>query len=203
MDECLKKASCNNWAVNFLPGVKNGQGEIESSYISYFKGLENGKYMDNLVYLTADSENTITDLDPNKVYIIGGIVDRNRYIRLTYDKAVKQGISHAKLPIGDHMKLTSSAVLAVNHVYEILVEQYHLKDWAKTLAKVIPERKIQNEENEEKARLKAEKKRAVKEHFKKIEEQRNLDKQNKGNEVIEEQIQPKKQKSSSPDTTEK
>ena len=34
----------------------------------------------DLVYLTADSEQEIGDeLDPTKVYIIGGLVDRNRY----------------------------------------------------------------------------------------------------------------------------
>ena len=54
----------------------------------------------DLVYLTADSPNLITELDASKAYIIGGIVDRNRYLRLTYDKAVKEGISHGRLPLG-------------------------------------------------------------------------------------------------------
>jgi tRNA (guanine9-N1)-methyltransferase len=72
--------------------------------------------------LTADSENVITELDPTCVYIIGGIVDRNRYLNLTFNKAKKQGISHGKLPIGDHVKLLTSAVLAVNHVFEIVAE---------------------------------------------------------------------------------
>lgn len=33
----------------------------------------------SLVYLTADSEDTVEDLVPGTSYIIGGIVDRNRY----------------------------------------------------------------------------------------------------------------------------
>lgn len=35
--------------------------------------------MGDLVYLTADSPNVLSDLDPSKVYVIGGIVDRNRH----------------------------------------------------------------------------------------------------------------------------
>jgi tRNA (guanine9-N1)-methyltransferase len=54
-----------------------------------------------LVYLTADSENIIKELDPAKAYIIGGIVDRNRYKHLTLNKANSEGIQHAKLPIGE------------------------------------------------------------------------------------------------------
>ena len=55
---------------------------------SIYNTTEDGKIdKSKLVYLTADSENDIEELDPEDVYIIGGIVDRNRYRNLTLDKA--------------------------------------------------------------------------------------------------------------------
>ena len=48
------------------------------------------------------------------------------------------------------MKLSTSAVLTVNHVFEILAEQFNIKDWETTLNKVIPDRKILNEKNAQK-----------------------------------------------------
>jgi tRNA (guanine9-N1)-methyltransferase len=107
----------------------------------------------NLVYLTADSPNTITSLDPGKTYIIGGIVDRNRYKRLCLDKANEQGIAHAKLPIGDYIKMASRQVLTTNQVVEIMLEWLKEKDWEKAFIKVIPQRKMpqlkkKGEENE-------------------------------------------------------
>ncbi|CAK4092834.1 unnamed protein product [Aphanomyces euteiches] len=73
-------------------------------------------HKDRLVYLTADSPNVITDLDVNKVYIIGGIVDRNRLKGATYEKAQQQGIATAKLPLDQVLEMgQSTRVLTVNH----------------------------------------------------------------------------------------
>ena len=65
---------------------------------------------DKLVYLTADSSNLIENLESDKIYIIGGLVDRNRYKDVTFKKAQEQGIATGKLPIGQHVKLLSSQV---------------------------------------------------------------------------------------------
>ena len=42
---------------------------------------------ESLVYLTADSPNVLESVDPKKVYIMGGIVDRNRLKGITFEKA--------------------------------------------------------------------------------------------------------------------
>ena len=44
----------------------------------------------DLVYLTADSPNELSELDSSKLYIIGGIVDRNRHKNICFNKAVSQ-----------------------------------------------------------------------------------------------------------------
>jgi tRNA (guanine9-N1)-methyltransferase len=67
------------------------------------------------VYLTSDSPNTITSLDRSKVYVIGGLVDHNRYKGISYERAVAAGVQTAKFPIAEYILLMTRHVLAVNH----------------------------------------------------------------------------------------
>ncbi|KAG0590503.1 hypothetical protein M758_1G111500 [Ceratodon purpureus] len=106
---------------------------------SYIEVFENRK--EDLVYLTADSETVLETLDKSKIYIVGGLVDRNRWKGITAEKAERQGIATAKLPIGDHMKMLSSQVLTVNQVVDILLQFLEVGDWGKALFTVIPPRK--------------------------------------------------------------
>ena len=95
----------------------------------------------DLVYLTADSDDVIEELNPNDVYIIGGIVDRNRLKNCTFRKAQKQGIRTAKLPIAEHVTMSATKVLTVNCVLDIMCKQLHYKDWKKTFQECLPGRK--------------------------------------------------------------
>jgi tRNA (guanine9-N1)-methyltransferase len=61
-----------------MRGVHRKWPGVEVSSDAYETVLNNVAKED-LVYLTADSDNMIQSLDKNKVYIIGGIVDKNRY----------------------------------------------------------------------------------------------------------------------------
>lgn len=69
---------------------------------------------DSLVYLTADSDNVLEELNPNKIYIIGGLVDRNRWKGITMKKAKENGIETAKLPISDYLKMSTSMVRSLS-----------------------------------------------------------------------------------------
>jgi tRNA (guanine9-N1)-methyltransferase len=94
-----------------------------------------------LVYLTSDATDTLETLDPNCVYIIGGIVDRNRLKGITYKKATEQGIRTAKLPIRENLKMKATHVLTINHVFDILKKFDELQSWSQAVEFVIPDRK--------------------------------------------------------------
>ncbi|KAM0794429.1 guanine-1-methyltransferase-domain-containing protein [Usnea florida] len=94
-----------------------------------------------VVYLTSDSPDTLTELRPYSTYIIGGLVDRNRHKGICYKRAMDRGVRTAKLPIGLYMQMASRFVLATNHVAEIMLRWLELGDWGKAFLAVVPKRK--------------------------------------------------------------
>jgi len=98
---------------------------------------------ENVIYLTADSEEELLELKEGEVYIIGGICDHNRYKNLCLNKAIESNIRTARLPIGRYLaSLTTRKVLTVNQVFEILVRWVETRDWEEALYAVIPKRKF-------------------------------------------------------------
>ena len=75
----------------------------------------------NVVYLTSDSDYTLEHLDNTKMYVIGGIVDRNRLKGMNTVKAKELGITTARLSIDEYLHLCTTNVLTCNHVFEILL----------------------------------------------------------------------------------
>lgn len=127
--------------------------------------------LSDAIYLTADTDDTLTSLEPGKTYIIGGIVDKNRYKGLCRAKADRLGIRAAKLPLsqdvleavernvraqGDSIQddnagvpdaqadkgFVGRKVLTVNQVVEILTAWTETRDWIKALEKALPRRKL-------------------------------------------------------------
>lgn len=99
--------------------------------------------LSDVVYLTSDAPTTLTQLDDSKIYVIGGIVDRNRIKGATLKRAKALGVATARLPLDQHLKaMESTRVLLVNHVFEILLKcKERDGDWRKALEAVIPLRK--------------------------------------------------------------
>ncbi|KAI4879722.1 hypothetical protein NFI96_013876 [Prochilodus magdalenae] len=96
---------------------------------------------EDLVYLTSDSPNVLQELDENKAYVIGGLVDHNHHKGISFERAKELGIAHAQLPLGSFVKMNSRKVLAVNHVFEILLAYLEKRDWKEAFFTVLPQRK--------------------------------------------------------------
>lgn len=74
-----------------------------------------------ITYLTADSPNVITELTADRCYVIGGLLDHNRHKGTCLERAEKMEVSHGRLALGEVVELRSRSVLAVNHVFDILL----------------------------------------------------------------------------------
>ena len=150
-----------------IQGFSNWYADpFESDFMT--KNTEDSSYQypkDHIIYLSADADEVLTELDASYLYIIGGIVDRNRYKNLTFDKAKRLGIRTAKLMIGgglirrlplDQIKFTGSRVLTVNNgkheekdsqvVVELLVRFHCSQNWEKSIYEGVPMRKVDTEE---------------------------------------------------------
>lgn len=96
---------------------------------------------EDLVYLTSDSPNVLEELDQRKAYVIGGLVDHNHHKGITFERAKELGIEHAQLPLSSFVKMNSRKVLAVNHVFEIILAYLEKGSWQEAFFTVLPQRK--------------------------------------------------------------
>ncbi|QRV87570.1 tRNA (guanine-N(1))-methyltransferase [Ceratobasidium sp. AG-Ba] len=95
---------------------------------------------ESIVYLTADAEDELLELQEGETYIIGGIVDRNRYKNLCANKARDLNVRTARLPIGRY--LADMPTRKVLTVFDILVYWVNTRDWEQAMQKVMPKRKF-------------------------------------------------------------
>ncbi|KAJ1497232.1 tRNA methyltransferase 10, partial [Coelomomyces lativittatus] len=102
------------------------------------------KDVENMVYLTADSENVLETLEQGTKYIVGGLVDHNHFKDECLNKAKREGLKHAKLPISEYISMQSRKVLTVNHCVEILLKYLDTSDWKEAFLACIPKRKVEN-----------------------------------------------------------
>lgn len=126
-DTVVKKKfpDCERWNVNWTVGLPTSR--------------------EDFVYLTADSPNVLATLDPSKIYIMGGLVDRNRHKGATYSKAQELSISTARLPIRESgVSFDGSHILTLLHAFEILLNFRETNDWKQSIEAVIPKRKLKS-----------------------------------------------------------
>ncbi|TYZ61649.1 hypothetical protein PybrP1_001696 [[Pythium] brassicae (nom. inval.)] len=96
----------------------------------------------DVVYLSPDSPNVLTELDATKMYVIGGIVDKSRKKGATLNAASSAGIATARLPIQEHIADRLDHILNVNTVVEVLIRFRETGgDWPAALRYALPQRK--------------------------------------------------------------
>ncbi|XP_017773120.1 PREDICTED: tRNA methyltransferase 10 homolog A [Nicrophorus vespilloides] len=122
-EEMSKHNGYEHWDMNFH----------EESYSSLFP-------KEKLVYLTSESDNIINELEEDKIYIIGGLVDHNSHKGICFNKAVKEGISHGQLPIGEYFTLKTRKVFTINQVFEILLRVSEGKTYKEAFESTLPKR---------------------------------------------------------------
>ena len=125
------------------PEEKYG-GVLKGVFDKYGQGDEDVKKAQDegeVIYLSSDSDYTLTELKPYSTYIIGGLVDKNREKGICHRRAVKKGVKTARLPIGEYLDMASRKVLATNHVVEIMLQWLECGDWGEAFMRVIPKRK--------------------------------------------------------------
>ena len=93
----------------------------------------------DLIYLSPEAPDVLTELHPSKVYVIGGLVDRHKIHGSSYRRASALGIQCARLPLVEHlpkeMKGRTNALdaLNINSVCKLLVEWSKCRDWTRSI----------------------------------------------------------------------
>eukprot|EP00166_Cyanidium_caldarium_P005694 ctg_71.g10 len=99
---------------------------------------------DRVVYLTADAPEPLESVRPGIVYVIGGMVDRNRLKGAALQRAhcLWGGVCARRLPLERSPHVASrAAVLATCHVFQLLLRVANGAAWAPAIDEVVPQRK--------------------------------------------------------------
>ncbi|KAL7677498.1 hypothetical protein ACOME3_003736 [Neoechinorhynchus agilis] len=96
----------------------------------------------SIVYLTPDSPNVLDQLDKDKVYVIGCIVDRNLFKKVSLRYAEEHGLSHARLPIQENVPKLKKYVLTIDQVFGMLATFIETDQWSEAVRRHVPMRLV-------------------------------------------------------------
>jgi len=99
---------------------------------------------DSIVYLTPDSDNVLEEIQLEKTYIIGGLVDDSVKKKTTFTYATKHGFQTAKLPIEKFCQKAENGsykqILTLNQVFDIVMNKFTNGDWNESFTQNLPQR---------------------------------------------------------------
>lgn len=104
---------------------------------------------EDIIVLSPDADEPLLALDPNKSYVIGGIVDRSVCKGLTSSFGSRHGFRTVRLPVAEFAEqlglgyagASTRPVLNVSDVVVALIEYQRTGDWVHALQQAVPARK--------------------------------------------------------------
>ncbi|BHF61001.1 tRNA (guanine(9)-N(1))-methyltransferase activity [Sparganum proliferum] len=100
-----------------------------------------------LVYLSPEAQSPLLDLEPDTIYVIGGLVDENVRKGTSLAAADSLGVETTRLPLQEFGpegwgagNRTKSSALPINIVLSILLSYRQHKDWRKAFETNLPKR---------------------------------------------------------------
>ncbi|KAI4494114.1 hypothetical protein M0802_009268 [Mischocyttarus mexicanus] len=125
---------------NLVPSVYEDTYPLNITSQSYLDMFDRKQ----LVYLTPHSRTIMTHYDPDKIYIIGAMVDKANPQPFSLAKAKRENIHMEKLPIDRYLNwgTGSNKSLTINQVLGILLDVKYTKDWMTAFLNHIPTRKL-------------------------------------------------------------
>ncbi len=85
----------------------------------------------DLVFLSPDASEVLTELDPSKVYVIGGLVDASVQKQQSLQKACGLGARAVRLPLAEHAVVAHGRLpLTLTAVLELLLTVHAGGEWA-------------------------------------------------------------------------
>ena len=99
---------------------------------------------DSIVVLTPDAPDTLEVFDPDKVYVIGGIIDRSVRKAVTLEWAAAHGVCTKRLPVREYLEGKPKIVLNIDAVVGVVCRFLETSDWKVSLESAIPLRHCQS-----------------------------------------------------------
>lgn len=96
--------------------------------------------VNNVIVLSPDAELFLEDIDMDKIYVIGGLVDKHIKRNATLTQAKRYGFTTRALPIPTYFPECKRKVLSIDAVFHILVMRANNSTWQEAFQANIPTR---------------------------------------------------------------
>lgn len=77
------------------------------------------------IYLSPDADEYLDTFESDKIYIIGGLIDRNQKKYASLNQAKEMNIKCQKFPIDKYLRMKAAPVLSINQSFDILLRLFN------------------------------------------------------------------------------